>query len=93
MKQGIALKQALREIEWQDLARMRPSDGLAECMLPLPWLLASWYCAARGWWPLALAASFLFFLVALRLNHEAIHHNLGFGRVGITTSCTRSVSS
>lgn len=82
MEKGIVVRNALREVEWQDLARMRPSDGLAECLLPLPWLLASWYCAAQGWWPLALGGSFLFFLVALRLNHEAIHHNLGFGARG-----------
>ena len=29
-------------------------------------------------WPLAALASFMLFLTALRLNHEAIHHNLGF---------------
>lgn len=82
MQRGIEDTAALKRIEWRDLAHMRARDRLAECALPLPWLIASWWCAARGWWPLALGASFLFFLVALRLNHEAIHHNLGFGARG-----------
>lgn len=67
---------------WRDLAPMRRRDGLVECLHPLPWLAAGWCCAARGWWPVALGATFMFFLTALRLNHEAIHGNLGFGPAG-----------
>ena len=33
-------------------------------------------------WPLTAFAEFMFFLTALRVNHEAIHHNLGFGPSG-----------
>ena len=82
MKTGKALKAALTQVQWRDLAHMRRRDGLVECTLPLPWLAASWWCAAQGWWPVALGCSVLFFLVALRLNHEAIHHNLGFSPAG-----------
>ncbi|QDX24990.1 fatty acid desaturase [Sphingomonas suaedae] len=70
---------ALRGIVWRDLVTMRPRDGVIECLHPLPWLAGSLTAAALGTWPLAAFASFLFFLTALRLNHEAIHHNLGFG--------------
>lgn len=69
-------------VAWRDLIAMRPRDGLLECCHPLPWLAASWTFAGWAWWPMAMACSFLFFLTALRLNHEAIHGNLGFGRRG-----------
>lgn len=73
---------ALRAVAWRDLATMRPRDGLVECLHPLPWFAASLTLAAYGLWLLAIPASFMFFLTALRLNHEAIHHNLGFGPRG-----------
>lgn len=65
-------------VAWRDLAPMRRRDGLVECLHPLPWLMASWAAAAQAFWPLAMIGSFMFFLTALRLNHEAIHGNLGF---------------
>jgi fatty acid desaturase len=65
-------------VEWRDLTGMRRRDGVIECCYPLPWLAASWAFVALALWPLAIAASFMFFLTALRLNHEAIHGNLGF---------------
>jgi fatty acid desaturase len=68
-----------RRVQWRDLALMRPADGAVECLHPLPWLLGSWWSAGREFWPAALVCSFMFFLTALRLNHEAIHGNLGFG--------------
>lgn len=71
-----------RRIPWRDLVAMRRIDGLIECLHPLPWLAASWALAAAQIWPLALPASFMFFLTALRLNHEAIHGHLGFGAAG-----------
>lgn len=74
----IRLKRAVRQVEWRDLTHMRRRDGLLECLHPLPWLIAGMGLFAIGWWPLALLAEFMFFLTALRLNHEAIHHNLGF---------------
>ena len=68
----------MHEVEWRDLVPMRRGEGMVECLHPLPWLLASWAFATARLWPLALACSFLFFLTALRLNHEAIHRNLCF---------------
>lgn len=76
------LKRAVRLVQWRDLAAMRIRDGLVECLHPLPWLAAALASFAFGWWPLGLFAEFMFFLTALRLNHEAIHHNLGFGPRG-----------
>jgi fatty acid desaturase len=73
---------ALRRIVWRDLVGMRRRDGLIECLHPLPWLTLSLAAAQFRLWPLAALASFLFFLTALRVNHEAIHHNLGFGPIG-----------
>jgi fatty acid desaturase len=81
---GGKIKQSalLRQVRWRDLVPMRVADGIVECLHPLPWLAASWTLAAQGWWPLALPCSFMFFLTALRLNHEAIHRHLGFGARG-----------
>jgi fatty acid desaturase len=78
----IDLKMLKQRVVWRDLTGMRRRDGLIECLHPLPWLLGSWVAAAHGLWLIALPASFLFFLTALRLNHEAIHHNLGFAARG-----------
>ncbi len=74
----IDLKGLKKMVAWRDLTPMRTVDGLVECLHPLPWLAGSWIFAATGWWLPALFCSFLFFLTALRLNHEAIHNNLGF---------------
>jgi fatty acid desaturase len=71
-----------RLVQWRDLVPMRRRDGLFECLHPLPWLLGSWWFAANALWLLAAPCSFMFFLTALRLNHEAIHRNLGFGARG-----------
>lgn len=69
-------------VEWRDLTRMTRVEGLIECLHPLPWLVGSWIAAAHQIWPIAAIASFMFFLTALRLNHEAIHGNLGFSPRG-----------
>jgi fatty acid desaturase len=71
-------KVSLRRAEWRDLVPMSRLEGVRECLHPVPWLIASWALAAHALWPPAAACSFMFFLTALRLNHEAIHHNLGF---------------
>ena len=71
-----------RRVVWRDLVSMRAQDGWRECLHPAPWLLGSWGFASCALWPLAAVASFMFFLTALRLNHEAIHGNLGFGPRG-----------
>jgi len=75
-------RELLRRVEWRDLVAMRRRDGFLECLHIAPWLLGSWWLAAEALWLPALACSFMFFLTALRLNHEAIHHNLGFGPGG-----------
>ena len=73
------LEHRLRQhVRWRDLVPMRRRDGLVECLHPLPWLAAATLLAAQALWPLALGAAFMFFLTALRLNHEAIHGHLGF---------------
>jgi len=70
-------REGLSGVEWRDLVTMRRIDGCVECLYPAPWLLGSWAVAALALWPAAAACSFMFFLTALRLNHEAIHGNLG----------------
>ncbi|MEG3086116.1 fatty acid desaturase [Sphingomonas sp. PB4P5] len=75
-----AYRRKLATVEWRDLIKMRRRDGVVECLHPMPWLAASWIAADARLWPLAAIASFMFFLTALRLNHEAIHGNLGLGK-------------
>ncbi|MEM7720529.1 MAG: fatty acid desaturase [Pseudomonadota bacterium] len=67
-------------IQWSDLQPMRRHDTVREILLPLPWLMGSFALFATSLWPLGFPASFMFFLCALRLNHEAIHGNLGLPR-------------
>lgn len=67
-------------IEWRDLTQIPRYQVLIELWLPLPWLALSLILYAGPWWPLGAVGSFMFFLCALRLNHEAIHNNLGVAR-------------
>lgn len=80
MLQSNHAERAPAGIRWHDLAPMRRRDILRELTLPLPWLLLSWALYTSALWILGVIASFMFFLCALRLNHEAIHGNLGLSR-------------
>lgn len=67
-------------VKWNDLTEMSRGRSLKELTLPLPWLLLSFGLYASPLWMVGPVASFMFFLCALRLNHEAIHGNLGLSR-------------
>ncbi len=69
-----------KNIPWHDLTPLSWLDIIRELTLPLPWLLLSWVLYASALWPLGAIGSFMFFLCALRLNHEAIHSNLALPR-------------
>lgn len=69
-------------IRTDDLLGISRWQTIVELTLPLPWLALSWALYASALWPLGALASFMFFLCALRLNHEAIHSNLGMPRCG-----------
>ena len=71
-----------KSVNWQDLAGVSPRQRLIELTLPLPWLALSLALYSSPAWPAGAIASFMFFLCALRLNHEAIHGNLGLSRQG-----------
>lgn len=70
----------VRSVPWRDLTRLRAAEVIRELALSLPWLALSLALAAAGWWPLALPASFLFFLTGLRQVHNAYHYVLGLPR-------------
>ena len=76
----LLLDPRIRAIEWKDLARLSPLESMCELVLSLPWLVLSLWLASLGLWPLALGASFLFFLTGLRQAHDAQHYNLGLSR-------------
>ena len=67
-------------IEWRDLAATTPADAIRELLLPAPWLFGSLILAAQELYPLALTASFVFFLTGLRVVHGAFHYSLGLPR-------------
>ena len=69
-----------QNIPWHDLTPLSRLDIVRELTLPLPWLLLSWALYASALWPFGAIGSFMFFLCALRLNHEAIHSNLALPR-------------
>ena len=69
-----------RNVAWKDLLPVNPAMTLTELAIPLPWLIVSFAFYASPWPVFGVVASFMFFLCALRLNHEAIHNNLGLPR-------------
>lgn len=81
-RQSPASLRLVRDVPWRDLVPMRRGEGIAECLHPLPWLAGSLTLAQAGNYAFAAPLSFMFFLTALRLNHEAIHRHLGFGAAG-----------
>ncbi|UWQ33553.1 fatty acid desaturase [Leisingera sp. M527] len=82
MRPPVSREAAPRTVIWQDLLPVTRRQRWGELTLPLPWLGLSWGLYASALWPLGAGASFMFFLCALRLNHEAIHGNLGLQRRG-----------
>ena len=50
------------QIPWRDLAATTPWDAVRELLLPIPWLAGSLILAEYRLYPLALIASFIFFL-------------------------------
>jgi len=70
----------LRDIPWTDLLSLRRHEIAHELTLSLPWLLASLAAAQWRLYPLALLASFMFFLTGLRQVHNAYHYALGVPR-------------
>lgn len=76
------IERAPQGVIWSDLTFLTARDTARELLLPLPWLALSLVLYASPLWPLGAGASFVFFLCALRLNHEAIHGNLGLSRRG-----------
>lgn len=70
----------IRSIEWQDLTRLTRAEVVHELLLSAPWLALSLLMAASRLYPLALAASFVFFLAGLRQVHNAYHYVLGISR-------------
>ena len=77
-----ALERPPQDVLWHDLTPITGRQTIVELLLPLPWLAASWVAYGTAYWWLGPLASFMFFLCALRLNHEAIHGNLGLSRSG-----------
>jgi len=70
----------LRDVPWTDLLSMRRHEIAHALTLSLPWLLASLAAAQWRLYPLALLASFMFFLTGLRQVHNAYHYALGVPR-------------
>lgn len=80
MHSPVVREAAPRNVNWQDLLPVSRRQRWVELTLPLPWLVLSWALYASPFWPAGALASFMFFLCVLRLNHEAIHGNLGLPR-------------
>jgi fatty acid desaturase len=70
----------IRSIPWRDLMPLRVREIAAELMLPVFWLSLSLFAARARWYAPALLLSFVFFLVGLRVAHNAFHYALGLPR-------------
>jgi hypothetical protein len=77
-------------IEWRDLAATTPADAIRELLLPAPWLFGSLILAAQELYPLALTASFVFFLTGLRVVHGAFNTRWACHAARRTLSCSPS---
>src|SRR5579859_1580331 len=82
MKPEIFQDPRIRSLQWKDLTLLSSVEIVKELLLSLPWLLLSLWLASRGLFALALAPSFMFFLVGLRQVHNAYHYALGLSRRG-----------
>lgn len=82
MTNHVPIERAPRHVNWHDLRDLPRYHFLIELALPLPWLIGSILLYDGRFWYLGPIASFFFFLCCLRLNHEAIHGNLGLKRWG-----------
>jgi len=69
------------QIDWRDLAATTAWDAVRELLLPLPWLIGSLILAEQRLYPLALIASFVFFLTGLRVVHAAAGDRFGHVRL------------
>ncbi len=67
-------------VPWRDLVRLTWREKACELTISLPWLLGSWLCYQRGWWPVGLVCAFFFFLTGLRQSHNAQHYAMGLPR-------------
>ncbi|MEP0521937.1 MAG: fatty acid desaturase [Hyphomicrobiales bacterium] len=74
------IEQAPEGVLWEDLKIAPWYQFLIELFLPIPWLVLSVALYGGPFWFLGPVGSFFFFLCCLRLNHEAIHGNLGLRR-------------
>jgi len=70
----------VRGVAWHDLTSLTRYEVIAEVLLSLPWILASWWLAYRRIYIPALGCSFIFFLTGLRQVHNAYHYSLGLAR-------------
>lgn len=80
LKPAIFQDTRLRVIDWHDLVPVTRAEILYELLLPVGWLAASLATAHWGYYAIALAISFMFFLSGLRLVHNAFHSALGLSR-------------
>jgi fatty acid desaturase len=76
------IDERLNAVSWRDLVPLTRTEVIAELLLSTPWLLLSLVFACLRWYPLALLASFIFFLVGLRQTHNAFHYALGISSKG-----------
>lgn len=72
-----AADERFKAVSWRDLIVLTRAEVMVELSLSLPWLSLSLVFAYLHWYPVALAASFIFFLAGLRQTHNAFHYALG----------------
>lgn len=67
----------IHKIAWKDLTHLSTWEMLIENNISIPWALASWLLAYKGYYILALPFSAMFFLTGLRQVHNGFHNSLG----------------
>ncbi len=82
MSMEIMQDERVRSVEWRDLMGLSRWEVFHEVFISAPWLILSVMLAAYGFMPLALIASFFFFLTGLRQVHNCYHYAVGISRQG-----------
>ncbi len=69
-----------RCVVWKDLVKHQRFETTRELCLPLPWLVAAFYCGAQGWTVAMSICVIYIFMLGLRVAHNAFHGALGLSR-------------
>lgn len=70
----------LKQVKVDDLLSLNRKQVWINTTLSWPWLVLGWVLAWYQLYPLAMLATAVFYMLALRQAHDAYHHTIGLSR-------------